>query len=69
MKDQIKIFKIETSSAIKNLNKIIKYGENFLIDRGDLSKEIGIENIPLAQRKILKLGNKRKKNVYIATNF
>tara|TARA_E500000178_G_C17037425_1_gene764252 strand:+ start:3823 stop:4779 length:957 start_codon:yes stop_codon:yes gene_type:complete len=69
LKDQIKIFKIETSSAIKNLNKIIKYGDNFLIDRGDLSKEIGIENIPVAQRKILKLSNKRKKNVYIATNF
>ena len=69
LKNKIKIFKIETSSAIKNLNKIIKYGENFLIDRGDLSKEIGIENIPLAQRKILKLANKRKKNVYIATNF
>lgn len=69
LKNQIKIFKIETKSAIKDLNKIIKFGDNFLIDRGDLSKEIGIENIPLAQRKILKLSNKRKKNVYIATNF
>ena len=31
-----KIFKIETKSAINNLDKIIKYGKYFLIDRGDL---------------------------------
>ena len=43
-------------------------GKNFLIDRGDLSKEIEIENIPIAQRKILKY-TKKNKNIYIATNF
>lgn len=69
LKKQTKIFKIETKSSIKNLNKIMEFGENFLIDRGDLSKEIGIENIPVVQRKILEISNKRKKNVYIATNF
>ena len=35
-----KIFKIETSEAIKNLSKIMKKGKNFLIDRGDLSKDV-----------------------------
>ena len=54
---------------MKNLKSILKVGKNFLIDRGDLSKEIGIENIPVAQRKILKLANLKKKNIYIATNF
>ena len=64
-----KIFKLETKSAMKNLNLILKTGNNFLIDRGDLSKEIGIENVPIAQRKILKLAKKKRKKVYIATNF
>ena len=47
----------------------MKKGKNFLIDRGDLSKDVKIENIPLVQRKIIALGKKKKKNVYVATNF
>ena len=69
IKKETKIFKLETKTAIKNLNKIIKNGENFLIDRGDLSKDVSIELLPVVQRKILKIGKKEKKNVYIATNF
>ena len=34
-----KNFKFETLKAIKNLNSIMKFGKDFLIDRGDLSKE------------------------------
>ena len=68
--NQKKIFKIESRNAIKNLSSIIKNAENFLIDRGDLSKEIKIENIPLVQRKIFKLSKKYKnKNIFVATNF
>jgi pyruvate kinase len=69
LSNQTKIFKIETLSAVKDLFNILKKGENFLIDRGDLSKEIKIENIPSIQRKILKLANKLKKKVFVATNF
>jgi len=65
-----KIFKIESKKAIRSINKIMSVGKNFLIDRGDLSKEISIENIPFVQRKILKTSKQFKnKNVYIATNF
>ncbi len=69
LKKENKIFKIETLKSIKNLKPILSSGSKFLIDRGDLSKEIGIENIPLIQRKILRLANKKKKEVFIATNF
>lgn len=63
-----KIYKIETSQALKNFNSLKKISNNFLIDRGDLSKEITIEKIPQAQRNIFK--NKKLKNkVYIATNL
>ncbi len=64
------IFKIETKKAISNLNLLIKNADDFLIDRGDLSKEIKLENVPIIQRKIFKqaLKNKKKK-IAIATNF
>ena len=64
-----RIFKIESKKGLKNFKKIIQSGDEFLIDRGDLSKDVKIENIPLVQRKIIALGKKKKKNVYVATNF
>ena len=66
---QNKIYKLETKLAIKNLKKILLSGKNFLIDRGDLSKEIEWFNIPKTQRLIIKAGNELKKNIFIATNF
>ncbi len=67
-----KIFKLETKNALKNINKIFNIGSNFLIDRGDLSKDVGILNTPISQRFIFKKAKKlRKKRVkiYVATNF
>lgn len=64
-----KIFKIESQSAIKNWEKILKFGHEFLIDRGDLSKETSIEKIPILQRKIIRDVKRKNKKVYVATNF
>ena len=65
-----KIYKIETKQAVKNINKLIKNGEEFLIDRGDLSKETSVEDIPLIQRNIFKTSDRYiNKKIYIATNF
>ena len=64
-----KIFKIESQSALKNWKKILKFGHEFLIDRGDLSKETSIEKIPILQRKIIKDVKRKNKKVYVATNF
>ena len=65
-----KYFKIETAKSIKSLNFFFKNEKNFLIDRGDLSKDIGIENVPSIQRRIFKLSKKyRNVKVAIATNF
>ncbi len=69
LKKENKIFKLETKTALKNLNQILRLGKNFLIDRGDLSKDISIEQVPIAQRKILLKAKKSKKNIYVATNF
>ena len=63
-----KIFKVETAQALNNFSLLNKKGNEFLIDRGDLSKDISIEKIPQAQRLIFK--KKLKKNkIYIATNL
>ena len=47
----------------------MKLGDNFLIDRGDLSKDVKIENIPIFQNYIIKEALKLKKNIFVATNF
>ncbi len=65
-----KIYKIETRLALKNFKDLLINADNFLIDRGDLSKEISIEEVPIAQRKIIKNSKKYKfKKIFIATNF
>ena len=64
-----KIFKIESKEALKNYKKIIEFGDEFLIDRGDLSKETSIYKIPFNQRKIIKEANKKNKRIYVATNL
>ena len=70
LKNKNKIFKIETLSAVKNFKSILKKGKIFLIDRGDLSKEVDIENIPLVQRRLFKMKKKYKnKKMYVATNL
>ncbi len=70
LKDENKIFKIETNNAIRSFNEILKYGNQFLIDRGDLSKDVKVENIPVVQRVLFKLKEKYKnKKIYIATNL
>ena len=69
LKNKVKIIKIETKSALKNLNKIILMGETFLIDRGDLSKDVSIQKLPFFQRKILRVIKKNNKKAYVATNF
>ena len=67
---QKKIFKLETARAMKNLSKMFKYGKYFLIDRGDLSKEIKIEKIPFFQRHIFQKARKFKNiKIYSATDY
>ena len=70
LKNKNKIFKIETLNAVKNFKSILKRGQFFLIDRGDLSKEVDIENTPLVQRKLFKMKKKYKnKKIFVATNL
>jgi len=69
-KNRMKIIsKIECIDALQNLDEIIEKSDYLLLDRGDLSKEIAIEKIPLAQKIIISKANKAKCGVFVATNF
>lgn len=63
------ISKIETINGVKNLSEILKEADAILIDRGDLSREVPLENIPFLQKKIIATANRHQKNVYVATNL
>tara|TARA_R100001143_G_C3343331_1_gene125426 strand:- start:92 stop:1126 length:1035 start_codon:yes stop_codon:yes gene_type:complete len=63
------ISKIETENAIINLDKITKNSDALLIDRGDLSRYVPIEKIPIAQENIINRSIKLSKPTYVATNL
>lgn len=64
------IYKIETRSAMADLENMFRSGRQFLIDRGDLGKEIGAEQVPVAQRRVMRQRDLTPgTQVYMATNF
>lgn len=63
------ISKIETKTAIKNLEEICSASDAVLIDRGDLSREVPLTKISLAQKNIIDTAKKLKTPVYVATNL
>ena len=68
--DRVKIIsKVETKAAVDNLVDILTEVEFILVDRGDLSTEIGMEKIPAAQAFILNKATFYNKKVFLATQF
>jgi pyruvate kinase len=63
------ISKIETRLAVDNINNILKKVDYILIDRGDLSADIGLEKLPAYQRFIIEKANFHNKKIFLATQF
>lgn len=63
------ISKIENKKGVKNLERILKFSNSIIIDRGDLSRQIPIYEIPITQREIIKRARKKKKDTFVATNL
>jgi pyruvate kinase len=63
------ISKVESVSGLRNLMGIADEADAILIDRGDLSREVPIEQIPFIQRRIIASVKSRGKPVYVATNL
>ena len=63
------IAKIETTQAVRVLDDILAGADAILIDRGDLSREVPLQQIPFLQKQILRDANRAGVPVYVATNL
>ena len=63
------ISKIECINGYNNLRDIVSRSDAVLIDRGDLSREIPIEQIPPVQKRITAVAKDCGAKVYVATNL
>jgi len=67
--DQWIMSKIEHRSALRNLKEIVKASDSIMIARGDLGVEVGLDKLPVIQKKIADFCIRYMKPVYIATQF
>jgi len=63
------IAKIESREGVRNLAEIARRADRLLIDRGDLSREVRLEAIPLLQKAIIRRANAQGIPIYVATNL
>ncbi len=63
------IAKIEKSEAVDHLEEIVGRSDAVMVARGDLGVELGLENVPLIQKKIIRLSNTMGKPVITATQI
>lgn len=63
------ISKIECLSGLGNLEAIARKSDAILIDRGDLSREVPIEQIPALQKMIIRRAGECGARTYVATNL
>lgn len=61
--------KIETTEAIADIENIVKLSDGIMVARGDLGVEIGYEQVPTQQKRIMKLCKKYGKPVIVATQI
>ena len=67
--DAFVISKIESLNGLAHLEDIAARSDALLIDRGDLSRELPIEQIPRVQKGIIRKAREMGVKVYVATNL
>lgn len=63
------IAKIEKPQALKNIDSIIDAAEGILVARGDLGVEMDLPEVPLVQKRLLRLCQKAGKGCIVATQM
>ncbi|SYV90592.1 pyruvate kinase, partial [Metamycoplasma alkalescens] len=63
------ISKIESQTAIKNIEEIIRASDGIMIARGDLGLEIPYYDVPYYQKRIIRLARMQGKEVIVATQM
>ncbi|MFZ0479056.1 MAG: pyruvate kinase [Terriglobales bacterium] len=67
--DATLISKIESRSGIAHLDEIARLSDAILIDRGDLSRQVPMQQIPARQKDIIRRVKALGRPVYVATNL
>lgn len=63
------IAKIENMQGIMNLEDILSVSDGVMVARGDMGVEIPMEEVPVLQKKMIKLANAQGKHVITATQM
>ena len=63
------VSKIENTESLENLEEIIKHSDGVMVARGDLGVEIPFGEVPVWQKKILRMANDIGKITIIATQM
>jgi len=63
------IAKLEKPEALDNLEEIIEASDGVMVARGDLGVEMDLEDVPVAQKKIIRSANNMNKLVITATQM
>lgn len=63
------ITKIETLDAVENINEILSLTKYILVDRGDLSTDVGVERIPRFQKYIIDKALFFDVKIFVATQI
>ncbi|NJQ02469.1 pyruvate kinase [Streptomyces zingiberis] len=63
------IAKIEKPQAVENLEDIVAAFDGIMVARGDLGVEMPLENVPMVQKRAVKLARRNAKPVIVATQM
>ena len=61
--------KIENKTAINQIDKILSVSDGIIISRGDLGIEIGVEKVPVIQKKLIKKVKEKEKIAVVSTEM
>lgn len=63
------IAKIENMQGIENLEEILNVSDGIMVARGDMGVEIPMEEVPVLQKRMIKMAEAQGKHVIIATQM